>query len=251
MIYHKYYGAYMKKILIFFALFSFLMTMSSCKNKEKKPEDGNTATTAGATENAKDGPLDGDTSYAFGMAFASELKGLDVSFDYNEFTQGFKDSLTKGAKVRLSEEIAMQKVGTAYSAALQVRTDSLKVKETEFLEQNAKKAAVTTTSSGLQYEVITEGTGVKPLAENTVRVNYEGKLMDGTIFDSSYARGEPIEFPLNGVIRGWTEGLQLMSVGSTYIFYIPSNLAYGENGSGGTIPPYSPLTFKVELLEVK
>jgi FKBP-type peptidyl-prolyl cis-trans isomerase len=241
----------MKKLLIFFAFFSVLMIAFSCENKEKTPEDGNTATTAEAAANAEAGPLDGDTSYAFGMAFASELKGLDVSLDYDEFTQGVKDSLTKGATVRLAEETAIQKVRTAYNTAFQAMTESLKSQEVEFLEQNGKKAAVTTTSSGLQYEVVTEGTGEKPLAESTVRVNYEGKLMDGTIFDSSYARGEPIEFPLDGVIRGWTEGLQLMSVGSTYIFYIPSNLAYGENGTGGTIPPYSPLTFKVELLEVK
>jgi FKBP-type peptidyl-prolyl cis-trans isomerase FkpA len=235
----------MKKILIFFALFSVFMIVTNCKNKEKASEDGKTGPAAEVAL------IDEDTSYAFGMAFASELKDLDISFDYSEFTQGFKDSLAKDGKVRLSEETAMQKVGDAYSAALQVRTEGLKNKEVEFLEQNSKKDAVTTTPSGLQYEVVKEGTGAKPFADSTVKVNYEGKLMDGTVFDSSYERGEPIEFPLNGVIKGWTEGLQLMSVGGTYIFYIPSNLAYGESGSGRIIPPHAPLTFKVELLEVK
>ncbi|MDR0785699.1 MAG: FKBP-type peptidyl-prolyl cis-trans isomerase [Treponema sp.] len=235
----------MKKILIFFVIFLVLITAYSCKNK-KASENGEAVSSAEAG-----GALDGDTSYAFGMAFAAELKDLDLAFDYNEFTKGFSESLAKGGKTRLSEEIAMQKVGNAYSAALQVRTESLRKKEAEFLDQNGKKDAITTTPSGLQYKVVKEGSGVKPLADSTVKVNYEGKLMDGTIFDSSYARGEPIEFSLNGVIRGWTEGLQLMSVGSTYMFYIPSNLAYGESGSGRNIPPYSPLTFKVELLEVK
>ncbi|MDR0411797.1 MAG: FKBP-type peptidyl-prolyl cis-trans isomerase [Treponema sp.] len=236
----------MKKILIFFVVFSVLITAYSCKNREKESEDGKAVSLTEAVDS-----LDKDTSYAFGMAFASELKDLELAFDYTEFTQGFKDSLAKDSETRLSEETAMQKVGNAYSVALQARTETLKKKEAEFLEQNGKKDAIAITASGLQYEVVKEGDGAKPLADSTVKVNYEGKLMDGTIFDSSYARGEPIEFPLNGVIKGWTEGLQLMSVGSTYIFYIPSNLAYGESGSGRNIPPYSPLTFKVELLEVK
>ncbi|MDR0644058.1 MAG: FKBP-type peptidyl-prolyl cis-trans isomerase [Treponema sp.] len=239
----------MKRILIFFAVFSVFMLASACKNKEKTPQDS--ASAGKAAESAQAGSLDGDVSYAFGMAFASELKDLDLTFNYDEFAKGFKDSLVESGKTRLSEEDAMQKVGTAYSEALQARTENLKKKEAEFLERNGKKAEVATTPSGLQYEVVKEGDGAKPFANSTVKVNYEGKLMDGTVFDSSYERGEPIEFPLNGVIKGWTEGLQLMSIGSTYIFYIPSNLAYGENGSGRAIPPYSPLTFKVELLEIK
>ena len=120
-----------------------------------------------------------------------------------------------------------------------------------FLEANGKKEGVTTTASGLQYKVIKAGTGAKPKATDTVNVHYKGTFLDGKTFDSSYDRGQPISFPLNGVIAGWTEGVQLMPVGSTYEFYIPSNLAYGERGAGGAIPPNSTLIFVVELLAIK
>ena len=120
----------------------------------------------------------------------------------------------------------------------------------KFLAENAKKEGVVTTASGLQYKVVTAGTGKTPKATDTVEVDYEGKLIDGTVFDSSYERGEPVEFPLNQVIAGWTEGVQLMKEGGKYEFYIPSDLAYGEAGNAG-IAPNSMLIFTVELLSVK
>jgi len=120
-----------------------------------------------------------------------------------------------------------------------------------FLANNAKREGVKTTASGLQYEVLEATIGQKPKASDTVRVHYEGTLIDGTVFDSSYKRGESISFPLNGVIKGWTEGLQLMSVGSKYKFFIPYQLAYGERGAGGSIPPYAALIFTVELLGIE
>lgn len=120
----------------------------------------------------------------------------------------------------------------------------------QFLVDNATKEGIQTTESGLQYKVLTEGTGAKPTAKDSVEVHYEGKLIDGSKFDSSYDRGKTISFPLNGVIAGWTEGLQLMSIGSTYELYIPYNLGYGEQGHHPVIPPFSTLIFKVELVSI-
>ena len=130
---------------------------------------------------------------------------------------------------------------------------SAKAKEEgeKFLAENAKRAEVKTTPSGLQYEVIEATLGQKPSATDKVRVHYEGTLIDGTVFDSSYKRGESITFALNQVIKGWTEGLQLMSVGSKYKLYIPYDLAYGAQGAGGSIPPYAALIFTVELLGIE
>ena len=130
---------------------------------------------------------------------------------------------------------------------------STKAKEEgeKFLAENAKREGVKVTASGLQYEVLEATLGQKPKATDTVKVHYEGTLIDGTVFDSSYKRGESISFPLNGVIKGWTEGLQLMSVGSKYKFFIPYQLAYGERGAGASIPPYAALIFTVELLGIK
>jgi FKBP-type peptidyl-prolyl cis-trans isomerase FkpA len=129
-------------------------------------------------------------------------------------------------------------------------SQTAKEKGEAFLQENAKKDGITTTASGLQYEVITEGDGKKPGATDTVQVHYRGTLLDGTEFDSSYKRGEPISFRLNQVIPGWTEGLQLMTVGSKYRLFIPSNLAYGSRGAGGVIGPDETLIFEVELLDV-
>lgn len=120
----------------------------------------------------------------------------------------------------------------------------------KFLAENAKQPGVVTLPSGLQYMVLNEGTGKKPKASDTVRCHYHGTLTDGTVFDSSVQRGEPAEFPLNQVIAGWTEGVQLMNEGSKYRFFIPFNLAYGERGAGAQIPPYSALVFDVELIKV-
>jgi FKBP-type peptidyl-prolyl cis-trans isomerase FklB len=131
------------------------------------------------------------------------------------------------------------------------QNESIKAEGENFLAENAKRPEVKTTESGLQYEVITEGNGKKPAATDVVKVHYKGTLIDGTVFDSSYDRGEPAEFPLNRVIAGWTEGLQLMSVGSKYKLYIPYQLGYGERGAGQDIKPYSALIFDVELLEIK
>ncbi len=121
----------------------------------------------------------------------------------------------------------------------------------KFLEENALKEGITKTASGLQYEVLQEGTGPKPGPTSTVEVHYEGRLINGKVFDSSYQRKETISFPLNRVIAGWTEGLQLMATGSKYRLYIPSELGYGARGAGGDIPPHSALIFDVELISIR
>ena len=120
----------------------------------------------------------------------------------------------------------------------------------KFLEENAKRDGITVTESGLQYEVVAKGDGEKPVPASTVRVHYHGTLIDGTTFDSSYERGQPAEFPVGGVIKGWTEALQLMEVGAKYRLYVPHELAYGEQGAGAAITPYSTLIFDVELLDI-
>jgi FKBP-type peptidyl-prolyl cis-trans isomerase FkpA len=141
-------------------------------------------------------------------------------------------------------------VQTAFRAAMARLTEENRAKEVQYLAENGRRAGVSTTESGLQYEVISSGGGAKPGEAALVRVDYEGTLTDGTVFDSTWARNEAAEFPLDRVIPGWNEGIRLMGVGDTYIFYIPSSLAYGEQGAGEVIPPFSTLIFKVELLEI-
>ncbi|GHT52781.1 peptidyl-prolyl cis-trans isomerase [Spirochaetia bacterium] len=190
-----------------------------------------------------------DISYAFGLVLGSDLKQTGLEFDYTAFTEGFRASV-EGENSRYSFDEAVQLVQTAYQAAMARRAEENRAKEVQYLAENGRRAGVSTTESGLQYEVISSGNGAKPGGEALVRVDYEGTLTDGTVFDSTWERNEAAEFPLNRVIPGWNEGIQLMGVGDTYIFYIPSGLAYGEEGAGEVIPPFSTLIFKVELLEI-
>ena len=191
--------------------------------------------------------FDKDGSYALGMNIGESLAYDGIIPNLDEFIQGMKDQFS--GKTRLDEGEARIKLQEAYYAMMEIKEAESSRKENEFLAENSRKPGVAVTSSGLQYEIISEVNGQKPTAENTVRVHYEGRLIDGTVFDSSVDRGVPAEFPLYGVISGWTEGLQLMGVGSKYKFYIPSELGYGPGG-GGPIPPYSPLIFEVELLDI-
>ena len=161
------------------------------------------------------------------------------------------DNLKKEANVLMNAEDATEWLNKTMEAKEAEKNKGLAAEGEAFLAENAKREGVFVTESGLQYEVVTMGEGEKPTAESTVKVHYHGTLIDGTVFDSSVQRGEPIEFPLNGVIKGWTEGLQLMPVGSKFILYIPYQLAYGERGAGELIAPYSALIFEVELLEIK
>jgi FKBP-type peptidyl-prolyl cis-trans isomerase FkpA/FKBP-type peptidyl-prolyl cis-trans isomerase FklB len=196
-------------------------------------------------------------SYAIGMDIGNSLKRLDADIDTNALRQGVQDVL-KGEKTLMTQEEVMktmQEFAKNLQASQEQKTNEKAAKNLEegkkFLEENAKKEGVTTTKSGLQYQVITEGKGPKPKGNDRVSVHYKGTLLDGTTFDSSYDRGQPATFPLNAVIPGWTEGVQLMSVGSKYKLWIPAELGYGERGAGPKIGPNATLTFEVELLSIE
>ncbi len=189
------------------------------------------------------------TGFQVGKNFTAN--GID-SLDKNEILAGIKDA-EEGKEPRLDEagrKASMAAMDEVVKAKAKAKAEAVKVESKKFLEENAKKEGVKVTESGLQYTVIKEGEGAKPKATDTVKVHYKGTLVDGKEFDSSYKRGEPISFPLNGVIKGWTEGLQLMPVGSTYRFFIPSDLGYGDRGAGADIPGGAALIFDVELIEI-
>lgn len=196
-------------------------------------------------------------SYALGLGIGRQLQDLcGEDLNINDFTQAVRDLLT-GNHLAIDEiegqqlviEFLQRRDAERKSEQAKLGEAAKRVGE-EYLEKNAARSGVTVLPSGLQYEVVREGTGRKPKATDSVKCHYEGTLVDGTVFDSSRRRGEPAVFPLNGVIRGWTEGLQLMQEGAVYRFFIPYNLAYGENGAGASIPPYAALVFEVELIEV-
>ena len=235
----------MKKVVIILA--AIVLTFSACNN-------ANTAKVDLTNE------ID-SVSYAIGVDQGMRLsKGLETfpdSLNFDAIIVGFNQSMS-GGEVKFDED-AVREILTSFmqkkQAEEQASQNAKFAKNIEigntFLAENATQPGVEVTASGLQYKVIKQGTGPKPIDGDKVRVNYEGKLINGTIFDSSYEKGEPIEFSLNQVIAGWTEGLKLMPVGSTYMLYVPQNLAYGENvRPGGPIEPFSTLIFKVELLDI-
>lgn len=189
-------------------------------------------------------------SYALGLLIGHNLKGMNIDgLVTAEFTRAVEQVL-KGEKAEMTEVQAQGMVQEFMKEQQEIAGHEVREAGEKFLAENAKRDGVTTTASGLQYEVLTEAIGQKPVATDSVRCHYEGRLIDGTVFDSSYQRGEPTSFPLQGVIKGWTEGLQLMSLGSKFRFFIPYTLAYGAQGAGGAIPPYAALVFDVELLGI-
>ena len=196
-----------------------------------------------ATEEAK-------VSYGLGMMIGERVLKQYDELDYDLVIEAMK-AQNAGEETLMSMEEAQMALQTHQEAAAAVAASEAAEKGETFLAENAEREGVSVTDSGLQYEVITESDGAKPTEDDTVSVHYVGTLMDGTEFDSSIARGEPASFPLKGVIPGWTEGLQLMEVGSKYRFVIPLELAYGERGAGEAIGPGETLVFEVELLEIK
>ena len=198
-----------------------------------------------------------NVSYALGMGIGRQLNDMGAeSLNIDDFAQAIKDVLA-GGKTQLDAHEAQvivqeffQKQEEKQRASAAERHKALKAQGEQYLAENGKKDGVVTLPSGLQYQVLQEGNGRKPKATDQVKCHYEGMLVDGTLFDSSIQRGEPATFPLNGVIAGWTEGLQLMQEGAKYRFFIPYHLGYGERGAGASIPPFAALVFDVELIEV-
>ena len=190
-------------------------------------------------------------SYALGLIIGNNLKGMNIDgLITAEFTRAVEQVLN-GEKTEMTEVQAQGLVQEYLREQQEAAGKAAREAGENFLAGNAKREGVKVTESGLQYEVLTPALGMKPVAADTVSCHYEGRLIDGTVFDSSYRRGEPASFPLQGVIRGWTEGLQLMSIGSKFRFFIPFELAYGAQGAGGSIPPYAALVFDVELLGIE
>ena len=219
-------------------LFTALLSLSACEKKEAPQAQLN---------------IESETdrfSYALGMIIGERVLKQYADVDYDVLLEGIK-AQHKGAETPISLDEAGETLKAQMEKTLAIQTEENKSRGAEYLKSHAEKEGVQVTESGLQYIVITEGDGVKPKATDEVTVHYRGTLIDGTEFDSSYSRDAPASFTLNQVIPGWTEGVQLMSVGSKFLFVIPYELGYGERGAGGSIGPYETLIFEVELLEIK
>ncbi len=196
-------------------------------------------------------------SYSIGLNIGTNLKAQNIDINPDLLGRGIKDALTGTQPLLTQEEI--KEVLSAFQKEMTAKTDAARAAVSEqnktdgaaFLAENGKKEGVITLQSGLQYKVLTAGTGAKPKVTDTVVTNYKGTLIDGTEFDSSYTRGEPAEFPVNKVIAGWTEALQLMETGSKWQLFIPANLAYDEKGYADVIAPNSVLVFELELISIK
>lgn len=239
----------MKKVILATLALSMCMLSVEAKTPKKDKNKKGAVEETTVLANRAD-----SVSYAFGVYLGNDLGNNlstfpGVTINKDVLVRGIAQAL-KGDSVPMTAEFASQYFQTFMMEAQQKEADNKREAGEKFLEENKKRPEVKTTASGLQYEILTPAEGAKPVATDNVKVHYVGKLVDGTTFDSSVDRGEPITFPLNQVIPGWTEGVQLMSPGAKYKFYLPYNLAYGERGAGNTIPPYSTLIFEVELLEI-
>lgn len=192
-------------------------------------------------------------SYGIGLQMGDQLAGNPFEgLDIEAVQAGLADAFNKQPNQVSNEELqaAFNQIHERMQAAQAEKSKDVIAVGEAFLADNAKRDGITVTESGLQYEILETGDGDKPVASSTVRTHYHGTLTDGTVFDSSYDRGQPAEFPVGGVIKGWTEALQMMPVGSKWRLYVPHDLAYGEQGAGGAIGPYSTLVFDVELLDI-
>lgn len=189
-------------------------------------------------------------SYALGLGIGQQIKSMNIAdFSIEDFTRSIADVM-QGKDTAMTAREAQEMLNEYFAEKAKSDAQESIAQGAEFLKQNGGREGVTTTKSGLQYEVLAQGQGASPKATDRVRCHYEGRLISGEVFDSSYRRGEPADFGLNQVIPGWTEGVQLMQEGAKYRFYIPYLLGYGERGAGSQIPPYATLIFDVELIKV-
>lgn len=232
-----------------------LVVLAGCQQSEQSDVDDGAKDSSQAASTT-DGEFSGDVaeaSYSMGYGIASNIEEqLQVNFDQQAFLAGLADSFGEKER-RVSEEqgqMAMAAMSAKQQKAAEAQSTELQRAGTEFLAENGQREGVTTTESGLQYEILVAGEGAKPTASDVVSTHYHGTLVDGTVFDSSVERGSPASFPVNRVIAGWTEALQLMPVGSKWRLFIPPELAYGERATGA-IPANSTLVFDVELLEIQ
>ncbi len=229
----------MKLRLLSIALLMGVLVIFSCNNENTQNENVSLNTDVDSV------------SYAIGSSIGKNLSqgGLDTTVNRDALIKGILDVLDKEEKLLIPEVQAQSVIQSYFGKQQKVQMEKLKTESAEYLESNKKKEGVKTLESGLQYEVINDGTGDMPNDTSLVKVHYHGTLVDGNVFDSSVERGKPAEFNVNRVIPGWTEALQLMKTGSKWKLTIPYNLAYGERGSQ-SIPPFSTLIFEVELLEI-
>ncbi|WP_114783321.1 FKBP-type peptidyl-prolyl cis-trans isomerase [Botryobacter ruber] len=234
----------LKKLILPLLVLASLTAQAQTKKSGKKSKKG-AATTQTAPQNLTD-----SLSYAMGLSAGQFLKSMGAeNLNYDMLNKAIAQTL-KGDPTLFDISTAQGIMERFVQTSMQKKAVAEKEKAKQFLEQNKKKAGVTETASGLQYEVLKEGNGPKPGPNDQVVVHYAGKLLNGEEFDSSYERGEPVTLGVSGVIPGWTEALQLMPVGSKWRLYIPSELAYGEQGAGRDIPGGATLIFDVELLEI-
>ena len=225
------------------------LCLSGFAQKKKAIVNKATVTSKTSVDLSLNSNLD-SLSYAFGTSIGTSLKTTGITkFNFEKLTEGLKAAFL-GKTQLLDQKQVEEKIQTAISSVNEAKNETLTADGKKFLAENSKRPGVKTTASGLQYEVLREGTGLKPIATDSVLVNYKGTLLNGKQFDSSYDRGEPITLTLGQVIKAWTEGLQLMPKGSKYKFFVPYNLGYGARGAGQDIPPYSTLIFEIELLKV-